>query len=248
MGREEFLLVVVLLVAVLGAMGVHQLGRKPDVEPVVIQSVERPLVILAKTPTPRPTRVSAIVYTPIPIAPHTQQGEDQALLQAINRATLLDFQQVPGIGKTISAAIVDYRDRNGAFQSVNDLEKVSGIGESRLEKIKEYFGGADRRPASMGPPAIPEFSQVSESNSSAPQRRQGVQGAPVPQSYVRVDINRATEEQLEEHLYGIGPALARRIVEYRNRHGGFRSVEELREVRGIGEKTLEKIRPHVRVD
>lgn len=51
----------------------------------------------------------------------------------------------------------------------------------------------------------------------------------------------ATQAQLEE-LDGIGPALASRIIEYRDAHGGFRSVEELGEVDGIGEVRLEALR------
>jgi competence protein ComEA len=51
----------------------------------------------------------------------------------------------------------------------------------------------------------------------------------------------ATVEQLEE-LDGIGPTLAERIVEYREAHGGFRSIGELREVEGIGEKRFESLR------
>jgi competence protein ComEA len=51
----------------------------------------------------------------------------------------------------------------------------------------------------------------------------------------------ATVEQLEE-LDGIGPTLAERIVEYRDAHGGFRSIGELREVEGIGEKRFESLR------
>jgi competence protein ComEA len=50
----------------------------------------------------------------------------------------------------------------------------------------------------------------------------------------------ATVEQLEE-LDGIGPTLAERIVEYRDSHGGFRSIGELREVEGIGEKRFESL-------
>lgn len=49
-----------------------------------------------------------------------------------------------------------------------------------------------------------------------------------------LDLNTATQAQLEE-LPGIGPALAGAILRYRDEHGGFRSVGELREVRGIGE-------------
>ncbi len=50
-----------------------------------------------------------------------------------------------------------------------------------------------------------------------------------------VDLNAATSAQLEE-LPGIGPALANAIITERTRRGGFRSVNELRDVRGIGEK------------
>jgi len=64
---------------------------------------------------------------------------------------------------------------------------------------------------------------------------------------VRLDLNRATEEELEG-LPRIGPELARRIVSYRRENGPFRSVDELLEVRGIGPKTLEQIRPFVEVE
>jgi len=50
-----------------------------------------------------------------------------------------------------------------------------------------------------------------------------------------VNVNTATSAQLEE-LPGIGPALAAAIINERERRGGFRSVQELRDVRGIGEK------------
>ena len=56
-----------------------------------------------------------------------------------------------------------------------------------------------------------------------------------------ISLGSATQAQLEE-LDGIGPALASRIIEYRDAHGGFRSVEELGEVDGIGEVRLEALR------
>ena len=60
----------------------------------------------------------------------------------------------------------------------------------------------------------------------------------------KININTADAEQMES-LPGIGSVTARAIIEYRKRNGGFRSVEELLEVRGIGEKRLEQIRPFV---
>ena len=55
-----------------------------------------------------------------------------------------------------------------------------------------------------------------------------------------LNINTATAEQLDE-LYGIGPVLAERILQYRRENGPFTSVEELLEVKGIGASVLEEI-------
>jgi competence protein ComEA len=59
-----------------------------------------------------------------------------------------------------------------------------------------------------------------------------------------VHLSTATVEQLDE-IDGIGPTLAARIVEYRDSHGGFRSIEELSEIEGIGEKRLATLRDAV---
>ncbi|MGW2475697.1 helix-hairpin-helix domain-containing protein [Streptomyces sp. NPDC001665] len=60
-----------------------------------------------------------------------------------------------------------------------------------------------------------------------------------------VSLNTATAEQLEG-LPGVGPVLAQHIVDYRTQHGGFRSVDELREVNGIGDRRFADLRPRVR--
>jgi competence protein ComEA len=61
---------------------------------------------------------------------------------------------------------------------------------------------------------------------------------------VKLSLAAATVEQLEQ-LDGIGPTLAGRIIEYRDAHGGFRSVGQLREVEGIGEKRFASLREAV---
>lgn len=66
----------------------------------------------------------------------------------------------------------------------------------------------------------------------------GASGAPV-------SLGSATVEQLDA-LPGVGPVLAQHIVDYRAQHGGFRSVDELREVNGIGDRRFEDLRPLVR--
>ncbi|MBA2325840.1 MAG: ComEA family DNA-binding protein [Actinobacteria bacterium] len=66
----------------------------------------------------------------------------------------------------------------------------------------------------------------------------GAEGA--PPSSEPVNVNTATQEQLET-LPGIGPTLAQAIIAERDRRGGFRSVNELRDVRGIGDKRFADI-------
>jgi competence protein ComEA len=61
-----------------------------------------------------------------------------------------------------------------------------------------------------------------------------------------LNLNTATPEQLDQ-LDGLGPATAQKIVAYRQAHGGFRSVSELDQVPGIGEKKLAALKDRVRV-
>ena len=62
-----------------------------------------------------------------------------------------------------------------------------------------------------------------------------------------VDLNRASAEQLQQ-LPGVGPAIAKRIVDFRDEHGPIERVDDLLKVRGIGEKSLEKLRRFVTVE
>ena len=62
----------------------------------------------------------------------------------------------------------------------------------------------------------------------------------------RININTATSQELQT-LRGIGPTMAQRIVEYRQRSSGFSTIDDLTNVKGIGEKTLEKIRDSIAV-
>lgn len=63
----------------------------------------------------------------------------------------------------------------------------------------------------------------------------------------KVNINTADENTLSENLTGIGPAIAERIISYRNHYGGFQTIDELKNVKGIGEKIFEKIKDNITV-
>jgi len=57
----------------------------------------------------------------------------------INKATINDLTTIKGIGDAKAKTIIEYRDKNGAFKSINDIINVTGIGESLFEKIKDYI-------------------------------------------------------------------------------------------------------------
>jgi competence protein ComEA len=96
--------------------------------------------------------------------------------------------------------------------------------------------GSTAEPAAHAGPGM-----VDDSVARAPSARRGK-----PRPTRPIDLNRAAAEEFHT-LPGIGPVLARRIVDYRSAHGPFTSVEELRAVRGIGPKLFERLKPYVRV-
>lgn len=115
----------------------------------------------------------------------------------------------------------------------------------------------DTKPASNYGYREPTQTQVSSSPSSpqvatasgnqiepTPKSSRGKSKAePEPQS---ISINSGDLTELEK-LPGVGPGLAQKIIDYRAEHGAFQSVDELRNVKGIGEKRLAKISGYVRL-
>ncbi len=134
-----------------------------------------------------------------------------------NRASATELDRLPGIGPAAADAIVHSRALEGPFRHPQDLARVRGIGPSTVARIAEHLD--------FSTPVLGRVRQSTEADV--------------------VDLNRADEDALQA-LPGVGPALARRIVEVRAQ-GPFRSVEDLERVRGIGPATVERLRGRVTV-
>lgn len=83
--------------------------------------------------------------------------------------------------------------------------------------------------------------------SSEVQSSENVRPSPVTREDYVININTATPEELEL-LDGIGPVIAERIVSYREAEGGFKKIEDITKVQGIGAAVFENIREHIRVE
>ena len=158
----------------------------------------------------------------------------------INKATRSELMQLPGIGPTRADKILAYRKSKGSFERVEDLRSVEGIGDITLERIRKHVHvdaraideESDDEPLQLTrKPSAPAKSTAKTPSKSKP----GPDGM--------VDLNRASVSDLQR-LPGIGPTLAQRIVDERERKA-FAKVDELRRVSGIGVKRLEQLKPFV---
>ena len=81
--------------------------------------------------------------TPAAYTPALPQAETPAesapQLVDINTAGVEELSTLPGIGEGLAGRIVRYREANGAFESVEALTEVSGIGEKKLEELRDYI-------------------------------------------------------------------------------------------------------------
>lgn len=143
----------------------------------------------------------------------------------LNKATLSQLIKLPGIGPSKARTILEYRERIGKFTDLRQLLEVSGIGEKTYEKLKDYLFVDEK---------------VSEQEDLKIVETDGSERIKVSQDFP-ININSADLETLQK-LPGIGEVKAKAIIEYREQNGKFESIDELKNVKGIGEKTFDKIK------
>ena len=66
-----------------------------------------------------------------------EKEEEKQVMININTANVEKLQTLPGIGESIANKIIEYREQNGKFKTIEDLKNVSGIGESKFSNIKD---------------------------------------------------------------------------------------------------------------
>jgi competence ComEA-like helix-hairpin-helix protein len=157
-----------------------------------------------------------------------------------NRAPEEELDRLPGVGPATARAVVEARETL-PFQNLDDLTRVRGIGERTVQRLQGLL-------ALESVPIRPPGGGIGAGVNGEPRR--GPTGGPSPTRTGTtfpgaVNVNRATATEMQA-IPGIGPVLARRIVEYRSRYGAFRTSADLRAVSGIGPVLLERLLPHIR--
>ena len=148
----------------------------------------------------------------------------------------------PGVYKLSSdARIFQAIEAAGGFTAKADRASIN-LAEHMIDGLQlDVMSKGKRktqapRAQSQPRPAPVKIIQTSTSTMSTPSTKQNANG--------QIDINHASEQELTQ-LKGVGPAIAKRIIQYRNARGRFNKVDDLLGVRGIGEKTLEKMRAQI---
>lgn len=147
----------------------------------------------------------------------------------INTAGHEELQEITGVGPAIAQRIIDYRSQNGQFQTIEDIKNVSGIGDVNFEKMKNEITVGDVAPLSPPPTPTPTPNPP----------------PPAPESE-KININTASYEELQQ-ITGVGEVIAQRIIDYRNQNGLFQKIEDIKNVKGIGDATFEKMKDEITI-
>ena len=190
------------------------------------------------------------VAVPAQRAATSSAGEEDATTVRLDRADggrvtvhVAGAVRRPGLYRLPAGARVDdaLRRAGGAARRA-DLTAVNLA--AKLEDGRQILVprlAPPTRPAAMGSPGGVPRPGTAGGAAVASASTAGAEAPAAP-----INLNTATLEQLDT-LDGVGPGIARRILDYREQHGGFRRVEELGEVPGIGDKRLATLTPLVTV-
>ena len=155
----------------------------------------------------------------------------------LNQSAYGELAQIPGIGKSIALEIVNYRKAFGGFNSLDEIEKIKGVGKKTAEKIRRHL-------VVVGATPITEFAAPRVWIPPDSLAKKSIPIGKVKLVSEKIDPNLATFEELKK-LPGIGDMLAKRIVDKRQ-DMMFLDENDLQKVSGIGKKTASKIAPFLK--
>jgi competence protein ComEA len=149
----------------------------------------------------------------------------------LNTATAAALEELPGVGPAHAAAIIAGRP----YKSVDDLDKVKGLGKARIDALKELV-------TTTSAAQVAGKAKAAASRSTAKPSTGTAAAAATLKPGRKVNINTASREELDV-LPGIGPVKAQAIIEARP----FKTIEDIMKVSGIKEGEFGKIKDLITV-
>ena len=137
-----------------------------------------------------------------------------------------------GLDEKSVKILLKYREKGGHFKTKEDLRKVYGLSDIDFLRIQSYIQIADNQFVAKNTPTTTQ-------NSALPKKIDNT-------GTVTVELNTANLEELVQ-IRGIGRTFAARIIEHRERLGGFASLNQLKEVYGLPDSTIHNITPTLRL-
>ena len=154
----------------------------------------------------------------------------------LNKATQAELESLPGVGPATASSIIAARP----FNSIEELKNVSGISEARFKEIQKQIT-VSRPTTATAAKTTPDQRKTASTDQSST-RRPAAAPSTAPATSARIDLNSADAATLET-LPGVGPATARNIIAARP----FKSIDDLKDVSGIGDARFQEIRSLVTV-
>lgn len=147
---------------------------------------------------------------------------------------------LPRIGPKTADHIIAYRNRH-TFKKISDIMKVKGIGTHTFANLKDKISVSKQRKNIHYKTASSTPNNTYSKTTSSSLNK--TDSALID---TRININTADASELES-LPRIGPKIAQRIIDYRKENDNFKTIEELKNVKGIGPKTFKHLREFITI-
>lgn len=147
-----------------------------------------------------------------------------------------------GLDAKIAARILNYRNKGGKFRKKEDVQKIYGFPPALYERLAPYIAIA-AAPKKEYPKREKKYAEKYAERNKAYQNEENGNRKPKEYRIEEFDLNSADTTQLKK-LRGIGSKLAARIVQYRDKIGGFVSHAQLREVYALPEEVIALLEQH----
>lgn len=240
---RKFLLFLLLSAAVIcAAVFFFHVSDKPEKTRTVTivprnedTSAEPDSTVTAKTTSKAKTTVRTTKVTTRTVKTTAAATAEEFVMLDINSASAEELTKLKGVGETLANEIINYRETSGKFKNIEEIMKVRGIGESIFNDIRDHIYVVD-----------PVYDEPEETDAGNENNTNEEEHSPSLEELAPIDINTA-EKDILLLLPNVDEDIADRIIEFRERTGGFQSEYELLLIEGLSRSDVSEIMDYINI-